>query len=48
MLTRPGKIFREKPYMISELPENIKNETKDIDEMFVMCRDIPDYQSLFE
>ena len=34
--------------MISELPENIKNETKDIDEMFVMCRDIPDYQSLFE
>lgn len=48
MLTRPGKIFREKPYMISELPENIKDETKDIDEMFVMCRDIPDYQSLFE
>lgn len=48
MLTRPGKIFREKQYMVSELPENIKPETNDIDEMFVMCRDIPDYQSLFE
>ena len=26
MLTRPGKIFREKKYMISELPENITDD----------------------